>query len=708
MPTGIESLVFAALASNSLTFSLAGSALAIQSISAAVTSGLFLGAQLALAPRNRGETARPDLARRTVKIADAPLLVCVGRARVAGSVLFENAIRQSGSNNLHVHNALCAGPIDGFEDFYLSNRVVVVGAGGEVISPPYAWFVEDGVLYYARLFPKAGADTEAVYAPLADAFPDIVGEDHRGDGLAQLYGIFSAPGDSSVYLKTFSNGKPGMSADLRGMLLYDPRTDTTAWSDNGVLAVLWYLTAPAALGWGLPLSQFDMDDIAGQADLAEETVALREGGTEPRSRAWGVYGCDRPRGETLADLLLSTDTRIVRLQNGKFSIRLEDDDPDPELTISIHDIEEFDWASGPESFEKPNRMTVKYFPQSQDYSVTELVTSGLRWGTDTTEIARVGERKAELTLNFCPSHGQASRIARRVWHARRAARGRVRTGLAGMGALGRTVAEIPRVGTTGTIRVTMQQPELEKERTHVSIPFVEAPTLPEWTPSLDQALPPDPLPSSAYSGNVATPDAPGAATQVQYPDASHELRARIPAPGEGLTAFAVYTQYVGAARQPLAQMTVAGTLAYVADNETGNRVDFQVAQYDANGELSAFSAPLTVDPVTIDNTAPGAPDVEDEPHLAMSIVDGVELAVAAPELNVVKLVAEYNFNDEGWTVHTTLNDVRPGVARLIVMDGFLNETVSDLTLQWRVRSFTSNDTPGSYASGSVLIPGNPP
>lgn len=695
MPQAIPSLVFAFLSSNAITFSLAGSALAINAISAAVTAGLYAGVSLAMAGRSR--SPRPDQAKQTLHIADSPVAVLLGRGRGGGSMLFGNAQ----ANYLHRHTAIFLGPIDGIEEYYINKRAVVVDEDGMVSSPPY--YRSDGP--YAHLFSRLGENTETAFEELLAAFPDLYSEDHRGDNLAQLHARYLAP-TNAEFLKVFPNGKPNTEILGRGLRdVYDPRIDNYQWSDNGPLNVLKFLLLPARYGWGMPAGLFDMEDIAETADRADDPIALKEGGTAPASRCGGVYWTDRPRGETLAELLLSTGTRIVRLTNGKFSIRLEEDDPDIEHAVDRSCVQEFEWATGQESFERPNRMDVTFFPAQQDYSATQLDTEGLRWGRDPDEVDRVGERIDTITLNFCQWHGQASRIARRLWYKRRAQRGQVTENLHGMGVFGRTYASVPFIGLDRAFRATMVQPQLRPDGVTVTIPFVAFPELPDYDPEEDQADEPDQLPDSSYSGNVPKPAAPSEATQVVYPDTARELRVAVAVPASH-TAEINVRRYTGGNPDPWQNMAVhlgETDFGWIAGDHEGVVVDARLRVFNAEGESSPLSDYLHIaDPgVQIDNSAPDAPEIERENEGVGAPFEDFR-TIAGSALNVAYLEIQHADSSGGpWTAAHTVK------ARPHQVSDWLSVAMPggfDWTRYVRAVAFSSNGT-ASPASNVIAVAG---
>jgi hypothetical protein len=727
-PTGgiLTGLVFSALASNSITFALAGSAFAINAISAAVTAGLYLGAQAAFSQRS---VRSPDDAKETYRLSDGPALVLLGRG-LAESHLFFGGTRKAGPyRDLYRAGAYFKGPVAD-EDIFVDGRPVVVDADGAVASPPFARVTGGfgggafgGALEppedrsWMRILLRAGLDPETHFSELVTAFPDLWSENHRGDEVATALYIARSPGVAD-FLKIWKNGKPKVGRQSRYLGVYDPRTETTGFSDNGVLCVLHHLTLPAAYGWGYDPARFDMEDIGEQATLADAPMMNRAGGFEPRSRCWGVYSTDTPRETVLADLLLSTGTEIVTLPNGKYSIRLVNDHfsyteagPHTDLVdylIREDDILEFDWARSEPAVSRPNRCVGRYYSAEQNFTMTEMklqswggeggAYDGAPWSIDHESIARTGERIAEFNLNFCPSNAQAARILRRLFATRRAPRGTVRTNLYGFGAFGRPRGGIAFPDQDETVACQLVAPRFEKDRVSLTLPFVELPALAAFDPDVDEPLPPDELPDASHSGDVDPPELTGALV-VAGVDSAVELRLGVTLP-VGVTQFeANYRGYEGGADgEPLPYLTMTenATIAWTEGGVDGNRYDFR-ARSLLDEEISKFvNLPENRQGMiaTYDNTPCGAPALSDAFYDPGGPVFTFDIDVT--ELRAARVVVERRLSPSGtWFEQGDPIPVRPGQTFAFTDTDFSTE---DLPLDYRARTLTSDGTPGDWSS----------
>lgn len=162
--------------------------------------------------------------------------------------------------------------IQGYVQHYLHDEAVTLNGSGFVADP--AHFNQK-----VRITSRVGVNAETAYAAMVSAFPEIWTADHRGDGLASV--LMEAQSVSQqAYLDTYPQQMPLHTAVMDGALLYDPRTETTAFSTNIALFRLFHLTHPS--GGKLSLDDLYLPDWIVAANVCDEEVTNREGETEPR------------------------------------------------------------------------------------------------------------------------------------------------------------------------------------------------------------------------------------------------------------------------------------------------------------------------------------------------------------------------------------------------------------------------------------------
>lgn len=104
-------------------------------------------------------------------------------------------------------------------------------------------------------------------------------EDMIGDGLAWLRLTLKYDAEKFPY------GVPNVKVEVWGKQIYDPRTDKTAWSNNGALVILDFYRSYLSV----PDSDIDFDAFKVAADLCDESVTTPEGESEPRYTINGAY-----------------------------------------------------------------------------------------------------------------------------------------------------------------------------------------------------------------------------------------------------------------------------------------------------------------------------------------------------------------------------------------------------------------------------------
>ncbi|MCZ2292184.1 MAG: phage tail protein [Burkholderiales bacterium] len=139
--------------------------------------------------------------------------------------------------------------------------------------------------------------------------------DHRGRGICYLYVRLEY--DQDVFGST---GVPNISAVVRGKKVYDPRTTTTAWSNNAALCVADYLRSDE--GMRADTAEVPDSEIIAAANICDEEVDLSLDDEDVQAR----YTCDlsittdRSPRDVLAELLACMSGRAVWTQ-GRWLVR---------------------------------------------------------------------------------------------------------------------------------------------------------------------------------------------------------------------------------------------------------------------------------------------------------------------------------------------------------------------------------------------------
>src|SRR6056297_743003 len=212
----------------------------------------------------------------------APQDFIYGEVRKGGTVTYDET---TGTNNKFLHRviALAGHEVEEIGDIYLNDEIVTLDDETNLVdSGPFAGKI--------RINKHLGDQTTADADLLAES--NQIDASFVGNGIAYIYARFEY--DREV----FANGLPLITAKIKGKKVFDPRDDTTAYSNNAALCLRDFLTA----SYGLQDS--DIDEAAFQiaANECDEAVALAGGGTEPKYTMNGVVRSDQNFGDALQQM----------------------------------------------------------------------------------------------------------------------------------------------------------------------------------------------------------------------------------------------------------------------------------------------------------------------------------------------------------------------------------------------------------------------
>jgi type II secretory pathway pseudopilin PulG len=129
-------------------------------------------------------------------------------------------------------------------------------------------------------------------------------ESHR------LRGICHVPMGFAWAPDAFQSGPPNATFVVRGKKVYDPRTETTGYSNNSALCLLDYLL-DTRLGLGASLSEIDTASFIAAADICDQSVTKADGSTEARYTTNGVLLTDATHEDNILSLLSAMDGKLV-------------------------------------------------------------------------------------------------------------------------------------------------------------------------------------------------------------------------------------------------------------------------------------------------------------------------------------------------------------------------------------------------------------
>jgi len=214
--------------------------------------------------------------------------IIYGEVRVGGVRVYDAS---TGTNNEYLHRimAFAGHEIDSYQQIYLNDEVVILDGSGNVTSPSrYNGYVRIKQ-YYGTTAQTADADLISETSALTDGRWTSA---HRLQGIAYLYVRFKYNADA------FPNGIPAVSATIRGKKVFDPRTSTTAWSDNPALCLRDYIASD--YGLAQPSGSIEDNLVEDAADWCDDVVD-----SQKRYTCNGNFVTSFEPSQILSDMLTS-------------------------------------------------------------------------------------------------------------------------------------------------------------------------------------------------------------------------------------------------------------------------------------------------------------------------------------------------------------------------------------------------------------------
>ena len=227
---------------------------------------------------------------------NAPIPLIYGQRKVGGTrVLME--ITGVSNEYLHIVLALAEGEVNSFENIYLNDVLSTDTKFSSVLNT------------YTHL----GSDTQAADSNLVSAVTNWT-TSHQLKGTAYLYVKLKYDQDA------FAGGLPTLTVDVKGTKVYDPRTTTTAWSDNPALCIRDYLTN-TRYGRGIDASLIDDTSFTSAANHCDELVTIG-GASKKRYTCNGVVDTSLGSMDILKNLATSCRGAVI-FTGGKYKLVID-------------------------------------------------------------------------------------------------------------------------------------------------------------------------------------------------------------------------------------------------------------------------------------------------------------------------------------------------------------------------------------------------
>lgn len=223
----------------------------------------------------------------------APAAFIYGQVRVGGNVTFIAAEDGSGGEpNQYMHQilVLAAHEVEEIGDIYLNDQVANFDttAGNEDFVLTAGSGADETDWKSKVRITKYDGSQVAVSTELQG----LTNSNFVGRNIAFLHIRYDYDQD------VFADGIPLVTALVKGKKVYDPRTGTTAWSDNAALCIRDFLVSD----YGLNDSAIDDVYFSAAANDCDDLITLSAGGSEKRYTVNGVVYADETIDTVLGDM----------------------------------------------------------------------------------------------------------------------------------------------------------------------------------------------------------------------------------------------------------------------------------------------------------------------------------------------------------------------------------------------------------------------
>ena len=195
--------------------------------------------------------------------AEEPFQVIYGTAKVGGAIV---AVLKSGSKDEYRHIVMvhAAHEVEEIGDVFINGtNIGALDANGDVQTG--SKYYKNGTSF-VRVKKHLGTASDPADASLISECPSFWTSSHLLRGFA--YTVIRV----KLTFTEFQSGLPQINVVVKGKKLYDPRTSTTAWSDNPALCIYDYLTSE--YGANQPTSSLVLSTFNTAADACDQTIIV--------------------------------------------------------------------------------------------------------------------------------------------------------------------------------------------------------------------------------------------------------------------------------------------------------------------------------------------------------------------------------------------------------------------------------------------------
>ncbi len=373
-------------------YSLASSAIGGLLIKAGLSIGLSL---IAAALQPGPQIPKPAAQMRNFAQPVTYAEFALGRVRKGGPLGFTRA---QGSYRYYVP-IVAAHSVHGIYQHYIDERPAELNELDEIVVPDVG---SKGRIQFFDGQPGQTANGE-----LMANFPGIITAAHDFKGLAGAVVRAKKAKNPANTTKYYPGQIPwAYTPVIEGLdQIYDPRTDSTGYTNNAALVLAWWLTE--RLG-----QQVDWDDVTIEADVSDEPVTLADGVTTQKRWTINTVISDDQDFETQrAQLCAACDAFLYERPDGKVGFYVGRY-VEPDVTLIDDDFWSINEVQGQTGSSAPTEIVPEYVEPENHW---REFSSGAYVLTDAERVVRDTPQ-----LYAIDSHNQAIRIAKRLGRVKRA------------------------------------------------------------------------------------------------------------------------------------------------------------------------------------------------------------------------------------------------------------------------------------------------
>lgn len=386
------------------------SASVIATTASILSTATLIAGSVALQYALRPSVPKPEDGQITLNQATPARIAGCGRNRLAGAYMaYENADDGRSVDVIAFHN----GRVQEFIQYYLHDDPVVLVDGIVQQILPDERYGSNAI----RIETNLGLESQPVLSVANELMPTVWTTDHKLNGTAA--GVLACRGVVDAHVpKIYPNGPPRMSAVIDCGPYFDWRdpaqtfANPLSWrtSYNPVVNLVGFL-CDSDNGMGMDFERRALPVLAAltvQADICDEAITLKAGGTEPRYKCSTWWNLDTDPAVTVADFLASCDGWVDLDGDGTLVIKVGKYQP-PTVTIDDDSITGFSIDYGVADEDAVDELAISFTSPIHDYRTMP----GEPWRNEAAITRRGQTRTQPFNPKGVQSHAQLRRLAKR-------------------------------------------------------------------------------------------------------------------------------------------------------------------------------------------------------------------------------------------------------------------------------------------------------